>query len=195
MRSTLSLFILSTGLAGCSFGDRSVTLTYDRPLGEPKVPRGVVVLLERPEDRRHGPAELLGEKRSGLGTKTAEILTDQDVIDWVHQALRLEFENAGFVIAPPGSRGPLLRVSTEVREVSCEEGIGFGGTLRLTLRVRGGSRILLEKAYVARDHHVVITPTSGRGVEDSLRTCLKTLLVEFLGDLQKKLEMVDPEAF
>lgn len=195
MRSTLGLLLLSSGLAGCAFGDRSVTLTYDRPLGEPKVPRGVAVVLERPEDRRPGPAELLGEKRSGLGAKTAEILTEQDVIDWVHQALRLEFENAGFVIAPSGSRGPLLRVSTEVREVSCEEGIGFGGSIRLTLRVRGGSRVLLEKAYAARDHHVVITKTSGRGVEDSLRACLKTLLVEFLGDLQKKLETIDPEAF
>ena len=117
--------LLSLSLWGCSFGDRSVLLTIERPLGDPQIPRGISVVLEMPQDRRPEPHDVVGSVRRGVGVKTADIFSDGDVREWIHQAMTQELQHAGFMVVSSSKRGLALRVTTEIRDLSCEEGIGF----------------------------------------------------------------------
>ena len=174
---------LSLSLWACSFGDRSVVLTVDRPVGIPEIPRGISVVLELPEDRRPEPHDVVGSVRSGVGMKTADIFSDKDVREWIHQAMTQELQHAGFLIARSSIPGLALRVTTEIRDLACEESIGFRARMTLKVRVQGDGRTLLDRSYEERDSHVVITRTSGKDAADSLRTCLRKIVSQFVKDL------------
>jgi hypothetical protein len=184
--------LLSLSLWGCSFGDRSVLLTIERPLGDPQIPRGISVVLEKPQDRRPEPHDVVGSVRSGVGVKTADIFSDKDVREWIHQAMTQELQHAGFLVISSPKRGLALRVTTEIRDLSCEEGIGFRGRMTLQIRVQGDSRMLLDKTYAENDRHLLITKTSGQHAADSLRTCLREIMSQFTDDFVNLVER-DPE--
>jgi uncharacterized lipoprotein YajG len=179
--STVGVALLA--MAGCSFGDRLVHLSIDRPAGDPALPRGISVVLETPEDLRPEPHEVVGAVRSAVGLRTADISTEDDVREWIRQAMAQELQHAGFLLAPSGKPGRALRVETRIRVLSAEEGIGFGAKLSLDLRIVGDRRTILEKTYEASDHHVVITKTSGDDPADALRACLKKVVSGFVKDL------------
>jgi hypothetical protein len=174
--------------AGCAFGDHSIHLHRDAPVGEPQVFRGISIDLEEPEDLRPEPHAIVGAVRSGVGVKTADIWTDDDVRSWIRESMAQELGQAGFLIVPPGKSGFGLRVKTRIFELSCVETIGFGATMTLELGVAAEGTLLLQKRYLAHDYHFLITPTSGRHAADSLRECLRKILVQFVQDLDSALE-------
>jgi uncharacterized lipoprotein YajG len=176
-------FVAILALAGCSFGDRMVHLSIDRPVGDPAVPRGISVILETPEDLRPEPHTVVGTVRSGVGVATADISSDDDVREWVRDAMTQELRHAGFVTAASGRPGRALRVETKIRALSAEEGIGFGATMSLDIRISGDRRAILEKTYDADEHHLVITKASGHGPADALRACLRKVVAQFAKDL------------
>jgi hypothetical protein len=170
-------------LGACSFGDRRVHLRLDRPLGEPELPRGISVILEQPEDGRPEPHRVVGDVRSGMGVKTADIFTDDDVRDWVRNTMAQELRHAGFLLAPAGEPGLALRISTTIRVLSCREGIGFGAKASLELRLHADYGTILEKTYASEDRHLLVTDRSNDDAGDALHTALKTVVSMFLRDL------------
>ncbi len=179
----LILGLVALGLSGCSFGDRSVRLRYDRPAGEPQIFRGISVILKEPEDLRPEPHAVVGSVRSGVGVETAEITTEDDVLAGIHQAMKAELQQAGFHVALDDDRVRALVIKTGILELECVEGIGFGGKIKLEIRVAGDATLLLKKTYASDDRHLLITKTSGNEPADSLRTCLKRILSQFAQDL------------
>jgi len=124
--------------------------------------------------------------------KTADIFSDGDVREWIHQAMTQELQHAGFLVIFSSKRGLALRVTTEIRDLSCEEGTGFRGRMTLQNRVRGDSRMLLDKTYAENDRHLLITRTSGQDAAGSLRTCLRKIVSQFTDDFVKLVER-DPQ--
>lgn len=185
MRRSLLLAVCaaSLGFWGCSFGDRSVRLRYDRPQGDPQVFRGISLILEEPVDLRPEPHDVVGSVRSAVGTKTAEITTNDDVRRWIHRALTAELQHAGFLVSFADKPGRALRVRTMIRSLEAREGIGFGARMTLELRVEGDEILLLQKTYAAEDRHVLVTETSGDEAGDSLRSCLKKIGSQIVQDL------------
>jgi hypothetical protein len=180
-RSPALAFLLVLG--ACSFGDRRVHLRLDRPLGEPDLPRGISVILEQPEDGRPEPHSVVGDVRSGVGVRTADIITGDDVRNWVADAMSQELRHAGFLTAPAGNPGRALRISTTIRVLSCREGIGFGAKMALELRIHADYGTILEKTYAAEDQHLLVTESSGDDSVDSLHICLRRIVSMFLQDL------------
>ncbi|HVE43034.1 MAG TPA: hypothetical protein VNM14_24375 [Planctomycetota bacterium] len=183
-----SALLLLLVLSACSFGDRRVHLRLDRPLGEPALPRGISILLEPPEDGRPEPHSVVGDVRSGVGVKTAEIVTDDNVRDWVRDTMAQELRHAGFLTAPAGNLGQALRISTTIRALSCREGIGFGAWATLEIRLHADYGTILEKTYSWEDQHLLVTDRSNDEAVDSLHACLKALVSMFLQDLETIVE-------
>ncbi len=179
-RSPILLVLL---FGACSFGDRRVHLRLDRPFGEPSLPRGISVILDRPEDGRPEPHSVVGDVRSGVGVKTAEIVTDDDVSDWVHETMARELRHAGFLTAPAGNPGRALRISTTIRVLSCREGIGFGAKAALEIRLHADYGSILEKTYSWEEQHLLVNDRSNDEAVDSLHACLKAIVSMFLRDL------------
>jgi hypothetical protein len=170
-------------LGACSFGDRWVHLRLDPPLGEPALPRGISIVLEQPEDGRPEPHRIVGDVRSGVGVKTAEILSNDDVRDWVKDTMARELRHAGFLTVPAGNPGLALRISTRIRVLSCWEGIGFGARMTLDLRIHTDYGTILEKTYFAEDPHRLVTECSADKAVDAIHLCLKRIVSMFLQDL------------
>jgi hypothetical protein len=91
-------------------------------------------------------------------------------------------------VAPPENLGRALHVRTTIRTLTSVEGIGFGATMSLEIRILGDNRTVLDKTYTAKEHHVVITKDSGTGPHDALRTCLARIVSGFVKDLAAILE-------
>ena len=96
--------------------------------------------------------------------------------------------HAGFLVAPAGNPGRALRVSTTIRVLSCEEGIGFRARMTLEFRIHGDDRTILEKTYESDNRHLLVDENSGRDAGDSLRHSLKSILSSFVRDLVKIVE-------
>jgi len=99
-----------------------------------------------------------------------------------------ELQHAGFLVISSSTRGLALRVTTEIRDLSCEEGIGFRGRMTPQIRVQGDSRMILDRTYAENDRHLLITRTSGQDAADSLRTCLRKIMSQFTDDFVKLVE-------
>lgn len=183
MNRMAALFLTLLTVAGCSFGDRLVHLRSDPPAGDPQVFRGISIVIEEPLDLRPGPHDVIGAVRSGVGVKTADITTDEDVSAWIGESMAKELGHAGFLVSPRGEPGFALHVETRIVEFSCEEAIGFGAKMTLDIRVTGDATRLLQRKYRATEHHVVVTGASGRQAADSLRVCLSRIMAEFMQDL------------
>ena len=156
-RSPAWAFLLALG--ACSFGDRRVHLRLDQPLGEPDLPRGISVILQQPEDGRPEPHSVVGDVRSGVGVRTAGILTT-------------------------GNPGLALRISTRIRVLSCWEGIGFGARMSLDFEIHADYGTILEKTYEAEDEHLLVDECSADKAVDSLHLCLRRIVSMFLQDLR-----------
>jgi hypothetical protein len=175
--------LLLLGFGACSFGDRRVHMRLDRPLGEPDLPRGISVVLEQPEDGRPEPHSVVGDVVSAVGVKTADIVSSDDVRDWVRETLAQELRHAGFLSVAAGNPGRALRISTRIRLLSCREGIGFGAKAALEVRLHADFGTLLEKTYEAEDRHLRVTESSGDDAADSLHACLKKIVSNVVRDL------------
>jgi len=185
-RSPALAFLLLLG--ACSFGDRRVHLRLDRPLGEPELPRGISIILEKPEDGRPEPHSVVGDVRSGVGVKTAELITDENVSDWVRETMARELRQAGFLTIAAVNPGRALRMSTTIRVLSCREGIGFSAKAALEIRLHADFGTILEKTYEAEDRHLLVTESSGDDAADALHTCLKKIVSHFVKDLTLMVE-------
>jgi hypothetical protein len=170
-------------LGACSFGDRRVHLRLAPSLGEPALPRGISLILEQPKDGRPEPHSIVGDVRSGLGVKTADIVTDDNVSDWVRETMARELRHAGFLTVAAGNPGQALRISTTIRALSGREGIGFGATAALEIRLHADFGTILEKTYEAEDRHLLVTESSGDDAADSLHNCLKKIVSHVVRDL------------
>jgi hypothetical protein len=168
---------------GCAFGDRSLELGTEPPDGEPQVFRGISVVLDLPEDLRPEPHSIVGAVRSGVGVKTADLTTHDDVRDWIREGLAKELQNSGFLVAWAMSPGRALRIRTSIIELDAEEGIGFGAKMALEIRVAGDATLLFRRTYETSDRHLVITNPSEANAADSLRICLRRLAAQFARDL------------
>lgn len=101
----LTLCLLWQG--GCAFGTRHVNLTYPpdnkASLGTATAEAteaegsGKPILFVKFSDMR-GDREKVGHVRNGFGMKTAKVVADNDVTQWVNQAILQQLKQVGFKV-------------------------------------------------------------------------------------------------
>jgi hypothetical protein len=146
-------------MAGCAYGTRHVTLVYPpeqpdvsrtiRPAAESVPPAGTQqpIVLVRFADRR-AEKQAIGEVRGTL-FRTADVVTDSNVADWVSQALKRELEGAGYSVtvvdtAPLGG-GAIL--SGEVLSVYCTALLFYEARVSFSARITKDGKEILKGRY------------------------------------------------
>ena len=121
MKRVGSVVAIATALAsllvtnGCAFGTRQATLEYPpKKLAEtyareqtslsPSANIPKIVLIPLTDER--ADKVNVGEVQNGWGMRTADVMSKNDVVPWINDAIKLELERAGYAVGVRGGGSP-----------------------------------------------------------------------------------------
>ncbi len=100
----------------------------------------------------------VGEVRNGWGMHTADVVSKNDVVQWINDAVKLELERAGYAVTvaqgPDRPQGTTV-ISGEILTVFCEAMFSYEGEVSLFVTISQGDNEVLRRRY---------TGTGGAGV-------------------------------
>lgn len=168
------VLILSLMISGCAFGTRHPLLQY-HPVTANANPKNITLFVEKFKDERT-EKNVIGHVRNGWGMKTAEVVTDTNIADWVTEALKSELGNGGYIVAKDRTE---LTTGGEVLRVYCDSYMQYEGEVTISVILKKGETVLLNKKYTgsAKNFNWAATAESyGKTVEQSLQSAMKQLI-------------------
>lgn len=161
-------------LGGCAFGTRRPLLEY-RAVTANSQPKNITIYVERFKDERT-EKNVIGHVRNGWGLKTADVVTDTDISQWVTDALKAELGNGGYIVAKDRTK---LTAEGEVITVYCDSFMQYEGTVTLGIVLKRNGEVLIDKKYNGKATNLNWAATSqgyGKTVEQSLQNVMKQIL-------------------
>ncbi|MBS0615705.1 MAG: hypothetical protein JSR58_04040 [Verrucomicrobia bacterium] len=145
MKNTIYLVVGSVlCLAGCSPAKVRDNLSYS-PVIETQEKKQITLALETFEDKR-SEGKIIGNFKDILGITLAEITTEQNIPQWITNAIKTELSNAGYsVVDAPLSdgysiNGNILRVFNKVR-------FGRDSSVVVEIALKKGQEVVFNKTY------------------------------------------------
>lgn len=102
MRNVVFIMLFLFLFSGCAYVDQKVVLTYS-PINAAKGGRGdlfIVKPVDNLSNRKKENGLVIGTVKSGLGVRTADVVTSDNAADWVTMALIQELRSAGYNVKP-----------------------------------------------------------------------------------------------
>jgi hypothetical protein len=179
-------------LPACAFVDQKVELPYSKTNAS-KASNAKPIMVAKPKDgdlpRGKGGRIVIGMVKNGFGMKTADVLSDNSVSDWVAAALKDELDQAGFsatlVSELPShvSRG----ISVNIEHLSVEPDMGFitvGDVCHIKLGVqlwKGAQKVREFKVESFSNPRSMVTgwaSKKAKSLELAVRECSKKVVAE-----------------
>lgn len=177
---------LASLASGCAFGTRRATLGYAPIRGTfaPITPGASLVLVQFADQRSDKRA--IGEVRNGWGMRTADVVAETDVAEWVTQAVMTELEKTGYKIAKVNTlstptTAPVL--TGDILTVYCTALFSYEGEVSFFARVRNDGEEILAKRYTGKGSAGLNWAATSSGYADSLTLALANAIHEFVADL------------
>ncbi len=145
-------------------------------------PKNIVVYVENFKDERT-EKNVIGNVRNGWGLKTADVVTDTDIAQWVTNALKSELGNGGYVVAKDRTE---IVAGGEVLTVYCDSYLQYEGNVTLGVVLKKGDQVLIDKKYTGKATNLNWAATAksyGLTVEQSLQNAMK----QIISDINEKL--------
>ena len=192
----LGFFSVATG---CAFGTRHVTLVYPpeqkevtKALGPkaaeaspaPAVTSESIILLQFADERSE--KRLIGEVRNAYGMRTADVVTEGNVAEWVTEAMKMELEKAGYNVTKVESlssptTGPV--VAGEILTVHCTALWSYEGEVSFYARVHENGKEIFKRRYTGKGSVGLNMAATARSYGSSLSLALASAVRSFLADL------------
>ncbi len=186
---------LAATTAGCAFGTRSVTLAYPPPgresAGEafaspaaaPPIERAPVVLqtfLDQRTDK-----SVIGEVRNGWGMRTADVVSDSNIAEWITDAIAKELAREGVRVIREGSaEGPTDPVITgEVLTVYAKALFSYEGEVSFFATIRKADREIVRKRYSGNGSAGMNWAATGDSYGESLSIALQAAVRNLVPDI------------
>lgn len=190
-RRSHSFLILSLLLTGCAFGTRRPELLYppevvaaeaSMPIEAAVAPERTVILAPLVDSRSETN---VGEVRNGFGMKTASVVTETSVPDWVHDALHYELERAGYtVLDEPASVPGAITLEGEILTVYCKAFFSYEAEVSLLLTARRGSETLFRTRTTGSGSVGTNWGASSKSYGKSLALALQDALGKLVAELR-----------
>ncbi len=167
-------FLIVSQFAGCAFGTRHPLLSY-KPVSTSSGPRNVTVFVDNFKDERT-EKNVIGHVRNGWGLKTADVVTDTNISQWVTDALKSELGNAGYIVAKDRTE---LTAGGEILNVYCDSYMQYEGKVDLEIMLKKGDQVLLNKKYSGKANNFNWAATAksyGLTVEQSLQSAMRQII-------------------
>lgn len=197
--SRLSLIlIVIASISGCAFGTRRATLAYP-PAGEPtraadeiaanaSKHRNTHVLVNTFTDARENK-ETVGGVRNGFGMRTASVVAENDVAQWVTEAVGKELQANGYTLENSSSAVPVgvqpIQISGSVVNAYCDMYFHYNAYMTVDINAKRDGQVLLSKRYEKEGSEGVVWAATAQSFAESLSLSLSSLLKEFMGDLDQ----------
>ena len=177
MNRKLGLVLLVVlSVSGCAFGTRRPLLTYT-PVVPVSPPRNIALYVETFKDERT-EKNVIGHVRNGWGLKTADVVTDTIIADWVTEALKSELGNGGYVVVKDRTD---LVAAGEVLTVYCDSYMQYEGKVELGVVLKRNSEVLIDKKYLGKATNLNWAATAksyGKTLEQSLQNVMKQIVTD-----------------
>ncbi len=183
-------------IAGCAFGDRHLTLTYPPPPSSaggpaaanasPAPPVSAMPIVVIPFNDTRPDKQHIGEVKNGLGMRTAWVLSDNDVSEWLVAAVAKELENAGYKVSRAASAadsGGTPVLSGDILKVFGSAYMTYGGDVTVRARVTRNGTTLHEKIYTNHQTSGLNWTASGGGYGNALSAALAEDIRAMISDL------------
>lgn len=186
---------------GCAFGNRHVELSYpperkdtgpaEAVAGPAPEPFGDAFLNVTPfNDIRENMVEV-GCVRNGFGMKTAKVIADNDVADWITEAVIMELKNAGYSVvkvtsAEEAESGPVL--TGDVVKVYCDAFFSYAGEVMMSARIMDGEKEVLRKTYTGKGSAGANWAAGSKAFGQSLSLALGNAITYLVADIDSALE-------
>lgn len=183
IKTAFLVILVGTMVSGCAFGTRRPILKYTvtSPPGEPK---NIEIYVPKFKDERIDK-DVVGHVRNGWGMKTARVITETNVSEWVTDVLKQELKNAGYTIS--GSDTVPTQIKGEVIEIYCESFMMYEGKAVLEVTVLKNNELLFQDKYRGTDESLNWAATA-KSYGITLERALKNAMSQIVQDINRKLE-------
>lgn len=177
----LSLLFIS----GCAFGTRHPVLTYD-VFTTPEPAKNISIYVSEFKDERIDK-NIIGHVRNGWGLKTAKVITETNISDWITEALKAELENIGYTITDNPNAS--ISVSGEVIEIYVSSFMMYEGKASIEISLMKNGKEVFTRKYSGTDSSLNWASTAksyGITLERSLQNVLSEAVHEIDLELSPK---------
>jgi hypothetical protein len=128
---------------GCAFGTRQAALeyppkklseTYAREQGSSSSSTNAPRIVLVPFTDERADKVNIGEVRNGWGMHTADVVSKNDVVQWINDAIKLELERAGYAVSVGQGGSPSKDdavLSGQILTVFCKALFSYEGEVSL----------------------------------------------------------------
>lgn len=180
MRVLISAIIACTitaTISGCAFGTRRPTLDYTA-VTSAKQQKNIIVKVAVFKDDRPDK-NIVGNVRNGLGLKTADVITETSISEWVTNALKAELKNDGYTIVDTSAEN---EIGGEVIKVYCDSYMCYEGEVMIKVSLKRANAVLLEKTYSGKASDLNWAATA-KSYGTILQRSLQQIMIQVVGDV------------
>lgn len=183
-RGMLLLFALVLCLSGCAFGTRKPMLTYTTTL--PAVSKNNIAVKVLPfKDERTWSKDKIGDVKNAYGMRCADIIPQNNVSEWITDALKKELSNAGYSVSDDSTVSNTIEGA--VLEVYTDAYWNYGGRVRLSIALKRGGKMLFHKQYSAEKNCGMQWAATAASFAKTLELTLQDAMQQIIPDINKSL--------
>lgn len=184
MKKSICLFVLLLFMSGCAFGTRRPMLTYSTAVPTASK-NSIVIKVGDFKDERTWSKEKIGDVRNGYGTRCAEIIPQNSVIEWIRDAFKKELLNAGYTISEVSNDA--ITVEGSVLEVYVDAVVNYAGRIKLNIILQKGEKKVLNKEYYAAKVSGMNWAARAATYEKTIELTLQELMSKVIPDINNAL--------
>uniref|UniRef100_A0A7C4EK99 Lipoprotein n=1 Tax=Thermodesulfovibrio aggregans TaxID=86166 RepID=A0A7C4EK99_9BACT len=195
-----ALTIILTGavlLISCAFVDQKIDLTYERTVNA-KGGSGEVFIAKPKNNtglnKKPTGEWIIGTVKNTYGMKTADVVTSNDIEDWIVKALMQELSFAGYTVTPVIELPEDVPkgIDLTILKVFVDQDVGFWtvgaiSDVQFTVEIwKNGVKVKIFNVIAKGDERSIVGSAETKGI--SLRKALQSAMQQAVPEIIKTLE-------
>lgn len=184
LKFLLLMFILF--ISGCAWGDRMIRLSYT-PVSSTQPKNNIVVKVNTFEDERI-VKDAVGYSRNAYGMRCAKVIPENNVSEWVTNALKAELVNLGYTIS--NQETTMNVINGDIFDVFCDTYLTYNGRIGIKVILEKSGEVAMERDYSVNKSggmNWAATSTSfAKTLEMALQDTLRQVVIDINDQLLKK---------
>jgi len=197
----LILCVLFSSLCSCAFGNRHVTLDYPPDKSSesagpktaeaaPMPINGKSISLFQFVDQRSNK-NVIGEVRNGWGMRTADVVAENDIANWLTNAVKTELEKAGYKVTLENQINPNvsnIALSGEIIHIYCMAMMTYEGEVSFFAQLQKDGKELLRKRYTGKGSAGLNWTAASSSYGSSLTLALSYAIKDLVADVNNTMK-------
>ena len=180
--SAIIACVMIVTVSGCAFGTRRPTLDYSA-VTPVKAQKNIAIKVTIFKDERPDK-NIVGNVRNGWGLKTADVITETSVSEWVTNALKSELKNDGYTVVDTSAEN---EIGGEVIKVYCDSYMCYEGEVMMKVSLKKSTNVLFEKTYSGKASDLNWAATA-KSYGTILQRSLQQIMIQVVGDVDRALQ-------